>query len=126
VMLMPGGFMLFRQRGFSVLTQLAYGRALMGSGHMHHAGPYPLVNPMNRSELTHAIGVSVRALESLHVTGRLFGAVTLFNHDGVAREVVAPGLQFISGVFDAALELQIPVLGNPFSSRTIISVGAQW
>jgi hypothetical protein len=119
--------MLFRGHHFSVLAQLAYGRALMGSGHhMHETGPYPLVNPMNRSELTHAIGVSAHVFGSLHATGRLFGAVTLFNHDGIAREIFAPGLQIIDGIFDASLELQIPLLGNPFSSRTVISLGAQW
>jgi hypothetical protein len=52
--------------------------------------------------------------------------VTLFNHSGYAREIVAPGLQFISGAFDVALEQQLPLVGDPFVSRTLMSVGAQW
>ncbi|MET0387519.1 MAG: hypothetical protein ABW321_16230 [Polyangiales bacterium] len=127
VMLMPGGFVQWRHAGFAVITQLAYGRALGSMDHAAHGdGPFPIVNPMNRSELTHAIGVSATVHPNLHVTGRLLGAVTLFDHAGAAREIVAPGLQFIAGAFDAALEIQLPVVGNPFSSRTVASIGAQW
>ena len=125
VMLMPGGFLLWQQGDFTLLAQLAYGRALAGQ-HAHHAGPMPLVNPMNRSELTHAIGASARLHANLRVTGRLLGAVTLFDHAGSAREIVAPGLQLVMGALDASLELQLPVVGKPFSSRTLLSVGAQW
>jgi hypothetical protein len=126
LMLMPGGFFAWRKGLFSVLTQLAYGRAIASSGHAHHMGPAPLVNPMNRSELTHAIGVSAAVHPQLHVTGRLIGAVTLFNYAGAAREIVAPGLQFIAGAFDVALELQFPIVGSPFTSRTVLGIGAQW
>jgi hypothetical protein len=125
VMLMPGAFMSWHQGAVSLLTQLAYGRALMPSGHVH-MDPMPLVNPMNRSELTHAIGVSVAVQQALRVTGRLLGAVPFFDHAGSAREVVAPGLQGIMGAFDASLELQLPVVGKPFTSRTVATIGAQW
>ena len=125
VMLMPGGFLLWQQGSFTLLAQLGYGRALAGA-HAHHMGPMPLVSPMNRSELTHAIGASARLHANLRVTGRLLGAVNLFDHNGAAREVVAPGLQLVMGAFDASLELQLPVVGKPFSSRTLVSVGAQW
>lgn len=126
VMLMPGGFVTWQRGAFTLITQLSYGRALASSAHAHHSGPAPIVNPMNRSELTHAVGLSARVHPHLHVTGRLLGAVTLFNYAGAAREIVAPGLQFITGAFDLALELQLPVVGDPFVSRTLISVGAQW
>jgi hypothetical protein len=125
VMLMPGGFLLWRHGDFTLLAQLAYGRALAGA-HAHHMGPMPLVSPMNRSELTHAIGASARLHANLRVTGRLLGAVNLFDHNGAAREVVAPGLQLGMGALDASLELQVPVVGKPFMSRTLVSVGAQW
>jgi hypothetical protein len=125
VMLMPGAFLAWHRGAVSLLTQLAYGRALMGSGHVH-MDPMPLVNPMNRSELTHAIGVSVAVQPALRVTGRLLGAVPFFDHAGSAREVLAPGLQVIMGAFDASLELQLPVVGKPFTSRTVATLGAQW
>jgi hypothetical protein len=127
VMLMPGGFVAWQQGAFTLVTQLAYGRAL-GSpgGHVHEQGPWPIVNPMNRSELTHAIGFSASVHPNLRLTGRLLGAVTLFNHGGAAREIVAPGLQLIAGAFDFALEQQLPIAGTPFVSRTLMSVGAQW
>ena len=125
VMLMPGGFVLWQQSAFSLIAQVSYGRALTG-GHSHHSGPMPRVNPMNRSELAHAIGASARLHPNLRVTARLLGAINLFDHNGEAREVVAPGLQLVTGVLDASLELQLPVIGKPFASRTLLSVGAQW
>jgi hypothetical protein len=125
-MLMPGVFLQWHQGAFSVLAQLAYGRMLGdASGHMHMA-LMPIVNPMNRSELEHSIGASARVHANLALTGRLLGAVTMFDHAGAAREIVAPGLQLIFGAFDAALEVQVPIVGSPFTSRTLVSVGAQW
>jgi hypothetical protein len=127
VMLMPGGFVVWQQAAFTLITQLAYGRALgSASTHNHADGPAPIVNPMNRSELSHAVGFSASVHPNLRVTGRLLGAVTLFNHAGYAREIIAPGLQFISGAFDFAVEQQLPLVGDPFVSRTLLSVGAQW
>jgi hypothetical protein len=127
VMLMSGGFVAWQHDGLTLITQLAYGRALgSASAHNHADGPAPIVNPMNRSELTHAIGFSASVHPNVRVTSRLLGAVTLFDHAGYTREIVAPGLQFIAGAFDFALEQQLPVVGAPFVSRTLLSVGAQW
>jgi hypothetical protein len=127
VMLMPGAFLGWQANQISLFAQLAYGVALMGSSHAHHhMGPEPIVNPMNKSELTHAIGASFALRPSLRVTGRWMGATTLFDHAGAAREIVAPGLQLIMGAFDASLEVQVPIVGNPFTTRTVISLGAQW
>lgn len=127
VMLMPGGFVSWQHEGFTLIAQLAYGRALGSAGeHASHDGPWPIVNPMNRSEFTHSVGFGALVHPNVRVTGRLIGAVTLFNHAGAAREIIAPGLQFISGAFDVALEQQLPIAGSPFVSRTLMSVGAQW
>jgi hypothetical protein len=126
VMIMPGAFLQLQQGGWSILAQVAYGRAIADSSEHHHDMPMPLVNPMNRSELTHAIGVSAALHPNLRATARLFGAANVFDHRGTAREIVAPGLQLIAGAFDLALEVQVPLLGDPFESRTLISAGAQW
>jgi hypothetical protein len=127
VMLMPGAFLSWQHAGFALITQLAYGRAIVTGAHMHmHMDPAPIVNPMNLSELSHAIGASAAISDNLRVTTRLLGALPWFDHAGAAREIIAPGLQLIAGVFDVALELQLPVVGKPFDSRTIVSLGALW
>jgi len=126
VMLMPGAFVRWHNAGYSVIAQLSYGAALSSGDHAHHMGPAPIVNPMNRSELAHALSASAQLHPNLNLTGRLLGAVTVADHRGAAREVVAPGVQLVFGAFDASLELQVPVVGHPFSSRTLLSVGAQW
>jgi hypothetical protein len=124
-MIAPGGFVFWQQSGWNLLAQVGYGRALAGA-HAHHMGPMPLVSPMNRSELTHAIGASAKLHANLRATGRLLGAINVFDHNGAPREVIAPGLQLVLGAFDASVELQLPVVGKPFTSRTLLSVGAQW
>ena len=128
VMLMPGAFLAWQSQDITLLAQLAYGRAVGGgASHEHHAmGPAPIVNPMNKSELTHAFGVSYAVRPILRVTARWLGAVTVADHSGEPRQIIAPGLQLISGAFDAAIELQVPVVGEPFKTRTLLSLGAQW
>ena len=126
VMLMPGGFLLWQQPNFSLIAQVSFGRAVGGGDHAHHDIPMPRVNPMNRSELAHAIGASATIHPNVRLTARLLGAVNVFDHNGSAREVMAPGLQLVLGALDASLELQLPVIGKPFASRTLLSVGAQW
>jgi hypothetical protein len=126
VMLMPGAFVLFQHAGLSLLAQLAYGRALAGASAHHHAGPMPVVNPMNRSELTHAFGVSTALHPNLRIMARWLGAVHVFDHTGSSREIIAPGLQIVAGTFDLTFEFQIPVVGSPFVNRSVVSVGAQW
>ena len=45
---------------------------------------------------------------------------------GQAREIVALGVQGILGIWDLSLEAQLPVLGSPFTARTLLAVGAEW
>lgn len=131
VMVMPGLWLRLELAGLSVSAQLAYGHSVQAlgagaSGHHHHGGTGPLVNPMNASELEHALGVAYALHDALRVTGRVLGAVPVAVKAGQAREIVAVGVQAIAGPFDAAVEVELPVVGNPFLTRTLLSVGAQW
>lgn len=128
LMLMPGVFMLLSHEDLTVMVQVAYGRALdAGHGHEHsHAGVQLIVNPMNRSELEHAIAASFALSPMVRVTGRLMGAVPVADSDGVAREVVAIGAQLVLGPTDLSIEQHLPVTGDPFSAKTVLSFSGQW
>jgi hypothetical protein len=131
VMLMPGAWARLEQDKLSFWVQLAYGRSIGGSSHHHHhhheaqaAGP--IVNPMNRSELEHALGVAYAVHPAVRLTGRALGAVPIAANDGQARQVLAPGLSLLFGPIDVSLELEWAVVGQPFTLRTQLGVGAQW
>lgn len=130
VMAMPGIWARLDAGPFGALAQLAYGGALgeaASSSHAHHhaamSGAYPRVNPMNRSELEHALGLRYALHPGLSVTARWLGAVPL-EAAGVARQILAPGLQLAAAPLDAALELQFPVAGDPFDVRVTVAFGS--
>ncbi|HKP64141.1 MAG TPA: hypothetical protein VJV78_45710 [Polyangiales bacterium] len=134
VMLMPGAWARLDLERFGVLAQLAYGAALgehdhgEHQNHEHHeavSGATPRVNPMNTSELEHAIGLRYALDPALSVTARWFGGVPL-KAAGVARQILAPGLQLAAGTLDAALEAQFPLAGDPFDFRLTVAFGSRF
>ena len=134
VMVMPGAWLRVEWRQLSVMAQLAYGRALADldahaehEGHDHGAPAHatPRVNPMNMSELAHALGVSYAVDPHLAVTARWLGGVPL-DDAGFARQTLGPGLQLTADALYAALDVQIPIAGDPFDMRLSISLGAEF
>jgi hypothetical protein len=81
---------------------------------------------MNRSELEHALALRVALLDWLGAFGRLSGAIPVADLHGAARESLGLGLDFVVGAFDVAFEQQLPLVGDPFRSRSLLRVGAQW
>jgi hypothetical protein len=132
VMAMPGAWARLDLGEFGVLAQLAYGVAFgdhdeHADHEQHHvatSSPTPRVNPMNSSELEHGLGLRYALDPALSMTARWFGAVPL-EAAGFARQIVAPGLQLTAGSLDAALEVQIPVAGDPFDLRLTVAIGAR-
>ena len=125
VMLMAGAFARVIEPAFALDVQLAYGRALgMAGGHTH--GPQPIVQPMNRSELEHALALRLTLSSWLGGLARVAGAIPISDAHGAAREALGLGLDFVFAPFDLALEQELPLVGDPFRSRTLLRLGAQW
>jgi hypothetical protein len=129
VMLMPGMWLSWERDALRVLLQLAYGRMLDGgagppAGHHNHGGPTPLVNPMNRSELEHALAVSYAFGARLFAGARLLGAVPVAAASGRAREVAGVALGARFAPLELAAELQLPLVGDPFTARTSLTLAA--
>jgi hypothetical protein len=146
VMLMPGVWARVAGEAFSVMAQLAYGTALgdgyhashAGGLHDHHGGEpgsaapipraYPRVNPMNGSELEHALALAYAVHPNLSLTARWIGALAVEREGttrGVDRQLIGPGVQIETGVLDSAVEVQVPFVGDPFDFRLSVSIGAQ-
>jgi hypothetical protein len=131
VMAMPGAWARLDLERFGVLAQLAYGYAFGAHDHAHHdhghaamSSATPRVNPMNPSELQHGLGLRYALDPALSVTARWLGAVPL-EAAGVARQLIAPGLQLAAGALDAAVEVQIPLAGDPFDLRLTVAIGSR-
>jgi hypothetical protein len=136
VMLMPGLWARLTQGPFAFLAQASYGAAL-GDGrhtqahsdspeHQHSAGAvsFPRVNPMNASEFAHALAASYALHPNASVSLRWMGALAL-DSDGISRQVIAPGLQLMADRLDAALEVQLPLVGDPFDFKLLATIGSE-
>jgi hypothetical protein len=122
VMLMPGAFFQLEGQRLSLLVQVAYGRALItGAEHVHSSPTGPLVNPMNRSEIEHAATLAYVFRSPLFAATRLSGAVPVGALGGAAREAL--GIAFGASLdhFQTSAELQLPLVGTPFTSRFLLS-----
>jgi hypothetical protein len=119
-MLMPGLFVAVRTEKWQVVLQAAYGRALGASGgHDGHALG-ALVNPMNRSELEHMLSGHYALAPRLTLLARALGAVPVDAPGGRAREVLAAGATAKLGAVDLTFELQLPVIGEPFTAKNLL------
>lgn len=93
-------------------------RALTAADHAHHHGPAPLVDPMNMSEALALASVGWQ-IEAFRPTLGLGWAEPL--DDGVRRAWTALGGSLIAGPVELELTAQIPLAGNPFRLRTVLS-----
>ncbi len=141
-MLMPGAWFMWTGERFSLHADVGYGRSVGGESHDVHAGHTghdhaahamdaarvhgSIVQPMNSSELTHALTVGMNLVPSLRLFGRVFGALPIHAEDGRARELVALGGQANLGRWDVGAEVQLPVLGSPFQARGLLTAGVAW
>jgi hypothetical protein len=139
VMLMPGLWgEVTRDRTFAQL-QIVYGRSL-GShesheeqGHAgHHAhsahvmGPGPIVNPMNASEIAGRASAGYRLVDWLRVRAGVDGAVPVADDQGESRAIAVLGLDLLPDPFNAAVEGQVPFIGDPFTVKAVVAVGLRF
>lgn len=140
VMPMPAVWFALSLPPFALRAELGYGRAL-GREHREdeHAGhdaeehaaasaaqPTPIVNPMNRSELEHAVTLVLGLQKHLRVHARWIGALPIADDDGIVRQIVGGGASIAMHPLDFTSELQVPVAGNPFDVRLLLQLAAMF
>lgn len=124
VMLMPGAFFQLESSALRLLVQVAYGRALASGREHAHGSPGSLVNPMNRSEIEHAATLAYSFRPPLFAAARLFGAVPVAASAGSAREALGIALGASLQRAQISAELQLPLVGTPFSLKALFTVAA--
>jgi hypothetical protein len=128
-MLMPGAWATWRSERWFTQGQVAYGRALTSAGGTHHAGgaPHPIVNPMNASEVELAFTGAVLLFGQLRARGGIYGAVPVAAAGGASRAAAFVGLDGnLLEWLDVSFEGHLPLAGDPFLAKAIVSVGARF
>jgi hypothetical protein len=133
VMLMPGLFLRVHDAALALLWQAGYGRALASEGHSGHSAGHAtahahagaalgaVVDPMNASEVETALTLSVRVLSQLSVLGSLAAAVPVATEGGRVRAAVGGGVSTQLDPVTLALQVEVPLAGDPFEQRATLT-----
>jgi hypothetical protein len=128
VMAMPGLWLMWAPTRAFVSAQVNYGRAFDGggSGHHNHAGPRPIVNPMNRSEIGASLTAGYTVHELVRVRAGAYGATPVSDSEGEGRAAALAGVDLLVGPFDFALEGHLPLAGDPFLAKGVVTAGVRF
>lgn len=124
-MLMPGVWFTLQHAALRLSLEIAYGR-MLASRHEGHAAGGPVVNPMNRSEVEHGLLVSYAMWRTLFAALRSYGAVPAGDSRGSARQAAALVLGAGVGAVEFAAEQHLPLVGTPFSAKTVLRVSGSF
>jgi len=123
VMAMPALFGAAHRGRLSGAVTAGYSRALGGSSDHDH-GMWPLVEPMNPSELTWSAASELAITREVNSGVRFSGGVPI--GDGDHRVVGALRAAWARGMFTTAAELQAGLVGDPFTVRGVVSTALRF
>jgi hypothetical protein len=103
----------------TVTGSAGYSRALVDEMSHHNHGPWPLVEPMNMSEISWSASGTVALSPSMHVAARVSGGVPV-GAPGTDRVVGAARFAWGAGRVDTAAEIQAGLAGDPFTVRGLL------
>jgi len=119
-MAMPAAWGAWAYGQATLTASVGFGRALVGSMSTHHDhGPWPLVEPMNMSELTWSAACDIALGDGIHGGARATGGVPV-GEPGHDRVVGAARLAWGAGRVETAAELQVGLVGDPFTLRGLV------
>jgi hypothetical protein len=126
VMLMPGGWVQWAPGRLALGASAGYARGLGGGNiHAEHGGgAWPLVDPMNRSELTFGATGMVALASALRAGVRTDGAVPI--GDGDARLTAGVRAVWTRGRVETTAELQGGLVGAPFGVRGLVEAAVRF
>ena len=118
-MVMPSLFGMWSAGRVTVNASAGFSRAIaqMEAGHDH--GVWPLVEPMNMSEISWGVGCDLVLGHGIHTTVHAAGGIPvgLVGHE---RVIGAARLGWTSGRVDTAVEVQTGLVGDPFTIRGLV------
>ncbi len=107
-----------------VSASVGYSRALATlGGHVH--GMWPLVEPMNMSEITWGGVAEVPVATDVRVSARISGGVPIIA-DGVDRVIGGLRVGWASGRVSTAAEVQTGLVGDPFTIRGVLETALRF
>jgi hypothetical protein len=117
-MVMPAAFGTWMHDRIALSATAGYSRALGGdTGHDH--GMWPIVEPMNRTEVTWSTAGEVAITPQITCGARFSGGIPI--GDGDHRIVGAVRFGWGARRFATAAELQAGIVGDPFNVRGVLS-----
>lgn len=119
VMLMPALFGIWAIDRVVLAATAGYSRAIGGSS-AHEHGMWPLVEPMNVSEVTWSAGGGYAITPAVQVGARVSGGIPI-GLPGDNRVIGSLRGAWASGRFQTAAELQAGIAGDPFIIRGVVS-----
>jgi hypothetical protein len=123
-MVMPAGYARWSDGKVGFDGAVGYGRAIGGAQSHHSHGAWPLVEPMNLSEMTWAASADLALARVLRAGARVSGAVPI--GDGNSRVIGGVRVLWTEGRVDTAFEIQAGVAGDPFSLRGVLETALRF
>lgn len=125
-MVMPAAYTAWRIDRVVLTGSFGYSRALVHASANHDHGMWPLVEPMNMSELTWSGSGELAVGSGVHAGARLSGGVPIGVLPGHERVVAAARVAWSAGRYDTAVELQAGLVGDPFTLRGVVSTALRF
>jgi len=126
VMLMPAAWGAWHLDRLVLIGSLGYGRAIVDASSHHDHGMWPLVEPMNMSEITWSGGGELAIGEGVRAGARLSGGVPVGALPGHDRVIAAARVAWGTGRVDTAAEIQAGLVGDPFTIRGVVSTALRF
>jgi hypothetical protein len=119
-MLMPSVFGVWSHDRVTVTASVGYSRALAQMEANHDHGVWPLVEPMNMSEISWGVGADYAVGHGMHVAARTGGGHPVGNIIGHERVVGALRVGWGTGRVDTGVEVQTGFVGDPYTIRGLL------
>jgi hypothetical protein len=119
-MVMPSAFGVWSHEHLTVTASAGYSRAIAQMEPDHDHGVWPLVEPMNMSEISWGVGADYGLAHGMHVAARTGGGHPIGNIIGHERVVGALRVGWGTGRVDTGVEVQAGFVGDPYTIRGLL------
>jgi len=124
LMVMPSAWTVATLHAVTLSASAGFSRALVDlADHVH--GIWPLVDPMNMSEITWSGGADVGVGRGVHAGGRLFGGYPI-GAPGIDRVIAAARVSWGGSRVLTGGELQAGLAGDPFTIRGVVDTALRF
>jgi hypothetical protein len=124
VMAMPSLWATVARGALTFGVTAGAGHALGGDTRHHEHGSWPLVDPMNLSEVTWSAGADIVLAPQLSVGANTVGAVPI--GDGTMRLASGVRATWTAGRVATGFEVQAGLAGDPFRFRGVVATSVRF